>query len=1119
MKKLLVIILPLIALAGFAAILLFPALGRELYSFLLGLQRKWLLLGLMVGLVLLLIKPLLSRWKGTGKKEEGSKESGKESSFDETKQAVAQLKQNWRRLWKKMYGQYGSNPYQLPWLMILGTEGAGKTSWLIDSGFEKIVGSRSDVSGVIFWLGEHSIIIELAGDYYHKERSQKEEQVWLQLMKLLKRKRPRQPLTGLLASLSLGQLVVKHPTSLLELARQMRWRLHQLDQSFGMQLPVWLLLTQADRLSGFTDYFRILSHREQSEPLGFNLPEGYSRNAFIGAFRDFHQALFSLILSASYQEKNVNSRLTQMRYALQFCLLGERLAFFCDEVFEVRQGQACLDFKGVWFNSCGQQGSASNLLASEIALKHGFMVKSELVQAAENHSYFNRHFLPRVVFDELGRVGESVRARKARLMFLSLSSLVLVGILMSGIAILSWHVRSNSQLIDQLKRVVPEYQQTMSDLKEQPTVAQVIEPLLKFKRLNERYQSTSSWFYHIGLFDKDMAEKVEVTYHQQLQQWLLKPLAAILAERLKQSEATQSISLVGDLQFYLMLFQSELLEPELLQQHILSLAVDMELSLVSQQGLESLLKDLWSLSFVSIYPDRALIDKSRMTLSRQSEEQLVMDQIQSQDEYSGTLSYDLLLGENVLRVFQVNSPAAGFPILYTRSTYDQIDLGPSSGLIRREVIDLNLIRKGYPEVTAKELELVSRKVRKVYFQNYIHQWQDLVERISLKKVARPDQLAKTIAALFQGERAALHSLLATIQYETRLAPENELKTTTGKVSTVNSVIAGRQQSGHPITVNQAFEDLGILPTEKQTVINQALSAVLGDVQLAINQSENGLGFYTQAVKVMGKQKNSLDDLLYLASTEEGPLRFWLEQLVSQVMAAYIKGAEDYVQHQWSHRIYPYWRQYIDRHFPIEPTARTDLRTEDFVEFFKPDGMLDRFVNTTLSVFLDTDNWMPRSVNGHYLRFSSGFLKQMEYVQQMRSALFSPDGQMKVTFRIRCSELSPSASELSIRDSLGKFTYQHGPQLWQERHWPGSSTENMLVTLNRDGLVLGQRVFLGPWAWFHFVFASQQWRNDDQVVMQYKLKGYQFRLDVNLDRRINPFNPVLYNRVQLSEAIF
>ncbi len=1117
MKKLILILLPLLAVAGLLAIILFPSVGRQLYGFLIGIQQKWLMLALMAGLVLVLIKPVAGRLKGSGKKKD--KDSGNDTGKRETGKAIAQLNQNWRELWKKLKELYGNNPYHLPWLMILGTEGAGKTSWLIDSGFEKIVGNRSDISGVVFWIGENSVIIELTGDYYHKERSLMEEQVWLQLMKLLKRKRPRQPLTGLLASLSLDQLVVKHPTSLLELARQMRWRLHQLDQSFSMQLPVWLLLTQSDRLSGFTDYFRTLSHQEQSEPLGFNLTDGYNRSGFSEAFRVFHQSLFSLILSASYQEKNVKSRLTQMRYALQFCLLGERLIFFCDEVFVVRQGQVHLDFKGVWFNSCGQQGSASNLLASEVALKHGFMVKSEQIQVAENHSYFNRHFLSRVVFDELGRVGESISARKARLTLMSLSSLLLVGIFFAGIAIFTWHIRYNSQLLDQLKRVIPEYQQTTQELKARPPVAQVIEPLLRFKKLNERYQYTSRWLYNFGLFDAAMASKVDSAYQQQLQQWLLNPLAETLAGKLKKSEEAQSVTLVDDLQFYLMLFQAELLEPELLQQHILAMAVDMELSLASQQGLESLLIDLWSLPFTSIYPDKILIDKARMSLSRQSEEQLVMDQIQVQDEFSGTLSYDLLLGENVLGAFQVALSSAGFPLLYTRSTYEQMDLGATSGLVRREVIDLNLIRRGYPEVTSQELELISRKVRKVYFQNYIRQWQDLIGRISLKPITRPDDLVKTISSLFQGERAALHSLLATIQYETRLAPEVEKKKTGKDSMSSNKVVASRQQSSHPITVNQAFDGLGILSLEKQTVINQALAAVLSDVQLAINQSDNGQGFFVQANKIMGHQKNSLDDLYYLASKEDGPLKSWLEQLANQVMDAYIRGATGYVQYQWNQRIYPYWQQYIDRRFPIEPTASKDIRPEDFVDFFKPDGILDRFVNTTLGSFLDFNGWVPLSVNGQHLPFSSGFLKQLEYVQQMRSALFSPDGQMKIRFRIQCVELTAAASELSIRDSLGRFVYRHGPQLWQDRHWPGSSTENMLVTLNRDGLVLGQQSFIGPWAWFHFVFSGQQWRNDDRIVIQYKLKGYLIKLEASLDRRINPFNPVVFNRVELSERIF
>lgn len=216
-------------------------------------------------------------------------------------QRKRQLNDDWNQLWKKLHQQHGRNPYMLPWLMLLGTDGSGKSDWLINAGFERISDKASHQdSGIIFWFNEHAVIIELTGHYYNRDKESLAEELWQHLIRLLKRKRPRRPLTGVMAAVSTEQLVLRQPSGLLELARQLRWRLVELNRQFSLQLPAWFLLNQVDSLNGFAEFFRNCNHQQQVTPWGFSLPEAIaaitSNKPFIIVIRNYslhYSALFS----------------------------------------------------------------------------------------------------------------------------------------------------------------------------------------------------------------------------------------------------------------------------------------------------------------------------------------------------------------------------------------------------------------------------------------------------------------------------------------------------------------------------------------------------------------------------------------------------------------------------------------------------------------------------------------------------------------------------------------------------------------------------------------------------------------------------------------------------------
>ena len=234
----------------------------------------------------------------------------------------------------------------------------------------------------------------------------------------------------------------------------------------------------------------------------------------------------------------------------------------------------------------------------------------------------------------------------------------------------------------------------------------------------------------------------------------------------------------------------------------------------------------------------------------------------------------------------------------------------------------------------------------------------------------------------------------------------------------------------------------------------------------------------------------------------------------------MSGASKHAQERWQHDVYAFYSQYLNQRFPLSAQAVNNSQLNDFIDFFKPKGLFDSYIGNVLQPFIVSTGtgWRQKQIKGRRLSVSRYFLTQLNNVRTLKESLFSADGSLQIKYRMRCTELTPLATEFSLRDSNGRFIYRHGPQLWQERLWPSGETEELMTSMSDGNHKLFQQEFSGTWAWLRFVFDGQQWQNGERVELRYSHKGYDVKLELALNRRINPFSPELYERINLLEQI-
>ena len=231
-----------------------------------------------------LLARLLSFGKDAGRDETGREEI--KSVTAAINRALTQLKGlrghgGLRRLFEgKRY------LYELPWYMIVGSSGAGKTTALLNAGLQfplaRQMGNAS--KRVVFkseggtlhcdwWFSNEAVLIDTAGRYTTQESNPATDPVeWRGFLGLLRKHRTRAPLNGVIVALDAAELLTMTEVERAEHASTVRDRLADLRQELGIRFPVYVVVTKMDLLRGFSEYFQSLTSEGRTQAWGFTLP-------------------------------------------------------------------------------------------------------------------------------------------------------------------------------------------------------------------------------------------------------------------------------------------------------------------------------------------------------------------------------------------------------------------------------------------------------------------------------------------------------------------------------------------------------------------------------------------------------------------------------------------------------------------------------------------------------------------------------------------------------------------------------------------------------------------------------------------------------------------------------
>jgi len=393
-------------------LLIFGAIGFVYY--------QWgLVPAIVVGLGVLLIFGLVLGYNAMIKASEkqSSKAFGKAirnaqvgASRGEIKQAVGELGDKWQ----EAIGNFKNHElslYELPWFMLVGEPQSGKSTTLKFSGLKFPIGTESISGGggtrnCDWWFTEEGIILDTAGRFTFQESTATDAAEWNHFLSLLSKYRPYCPINGIILVIPVTSLLGDDTETREIKARNISEKLRHIQRALAIQFPVFVLLTKADTIYGFTEFFNKLTPDQQREMMGWSnevLDSGFDLDAFDKSFRAILDRIQQIRLrNLSRPQYSYDSNKTFI-FPEEFETLFEPLRHYLSVIFESSVYKANLFFRGYYVTSGMQEGQPI-VRACRNIVKTGSLSENLEKIFTKSRAFFIRDFYTQKVFPEQGLV-------------------------------------------------------------------------------------------------------------------------------------------------------------------------------------------------------------------------------------------------------------------------------------------------------------------------------------------------------------------------------------------------------------------------------------------------------------------------------------------------------------------------------------------------------------------------------------------------------------------------------------------------------------------------------------------------------------------------------------------
>src|SRR5215213_4441286 len=269
--------------------------------------------------------------------------------------------------------------YRLPWFLMVGETGAGKSTTLGESGMGLPLGRPAEQThgvkqGLSWFFFDRGVVLDVAGEMVlRRDGEASNQRGWNQLARLLQKHRPERPLDGVVLTIPATDLLaargLEGRARIEQKAACLYRKLWQAQKLLGMSFPVYVLVTKCDEVTGFQSLCRELPQGAREEMFGWSSPytleTAYRPEWIEEAFQNVHRYLFQLQVEVFAERGDVQDRDGLFLLPSEMQALKTPLQLYLDHDFKESSFHDSFFFRGVYF--CGDAGEDAQAQVSGAA--------------------------------------------------------------------------------------------------------------------------------------------------------------------------------------------------------------------------------------------------------------------------------------------------------------------------------------------------------------------------------------------------------------------------------------------------------------------------------------------------------------------------------------------------------------------------------------------------------------------------------------------------------------------------------------------------------------------------------------------------------------------------------
>ena len=1069
-------------------------------------------------------------------------------AHEQRRQDLAELEQRSGRalaaLRRTRLGSGKSAFYSLPWYVIIGPPGAGKTTALLHSGLEFPLeknGLASKFRGAAgtrncdWWFSSEGIFLDTAGRY----TTQDDQTEWFAFLDVLRKNRPRQPLNGLIVALPLTELLGASPEQRAILAARVRARMDEITTRLQTLVPVYVLVTKMDLVAGFTEFWADLRASERGCVWGMTFPMGDGTDPAALIPMEFDGLVSRLLARMKRRlasEPSSHCRRALATFPAELARVRDAISSVVTEIFKRNAFQELPPLRGLYLTSGTQNAEPSSVLATALAKSLGARLPAPSARPVERRSYFLTDVFRRVMFPDRDVAGRTAGAESRSTLFrvAIASSALFFSVMLIVPGAITW-----SRNWDLAHAVAATSRQvgstdwsTTADLEGKARLLDDVRARLS--ELDEWRSRGAPVQLRWGMYSGErLLGGLRDLYAAALARAVVTPVRRELEDRLRSLDGgpvrtSENFNRDFDLlKLYLMLGDAAHVDAAWAAPRIVRIWSQLSHVPPAKEDLimGAVTYELELQARGEIPPGRvepALVRRARSLLGQVPQmDRLYESLVRDANTEIAPLSRESVF-YGAVGPFVMSRTGAKVAGAYTAQGWARVRalLGAEKSRLEAEAWVLG----DGPGAGAEDL---TAQLRSLYFDRYRAAWRDFLGDLAVRDPENAEVAIEELNAFAEPEWPYLR-LVRTLRENVALDMGDE-----GIVDRVADLVDAGALKARPRTspIEKAFRPIlrfGLPPESARdadspppTGLSQyeaQLQKVIGaltDLRDGDNQSDpRKMGdVFQDAFRATTALLSDQDDFTRPLLT---PL------LMAPITLAWKRVAHDAgasAGASWESSVYQAWHTRLEGRYPFA-SSQVDVPLDDFLDFFGRSGALWSFYEESLKPTLDHRGgaFVPsrrfKSAIGYTGEFLDTCLKRGE---QITNVFFPPKGDgAAVVFDVNLHSVSPSIGEVTLVVDGVAHTYRNEPEQWIRVTWPGPGAHGAQLQVRGAGGLSETIARPGDWGLFRLLDgatvepgrAGGNREGTPTIVATWQLSGSRDHGSVSLDlrpsRAENPF---------------